>query len=902
MKRMKRLINIQKSKMVCVVFVLIAFVFNLKTIANGEIYGSFIITNNGTSDIYTLSSSFNGANLGVLNSSTLILKGGQIKTWKDGTTDITGGKTYYVIYLKDASKGSFTPIALSWLSNNADGNPNNQIWEDKTKNIDIKTGLVAGKYYFEVYYEATANDGLKYDNNNSNTNNYRATFVITNENPPTDFSATKQNHQQIDLSWTPNATYNTTIVVARKGAAPNDLLIDSAYSVGNGDINTAGGKIIYKGTENGFSHTGLDASSAYYYKAFSVSNNYYSPVVSANTTTDVAPSTTITSNADSTLKEQNLDINRLTLTISNGTFVDAILDKSNFSLINAPEGLTIESVEYVSSTEAKVNLTFNGTDFDSDITDLKVQVLASELSCGTDLSTNTLSIIAINDNETLTLAWDSSIGTNGAELTIGSDAIIATLSGGAYVESAINKANITLSGIADSTIYLKNVIYIDKNHIKATLGTKGVDYDSDITLTLSISAVAIKTTSTPLTATINSIAEPNDIHKCFYGISNKTHVIGDSITYWINMEIGQTTWNATEIGYGKGNDPANYTWTNSEWYEDVTNSINKRVHAQIYIPATKDTGTYYIIGRVKALPTAVWCYMSDNNWSHSFNVFTPTYCIRVNKVPEQTLKSTSKLDKDIIVNWSNNSNYKNVMIVSKKGSAPTNLTNGTNYPLNSGDINEEGKIIYKGSDTSFVHNNLDASSSYYYKIYTDNKNYYSQALTTNATTKNNQIITFQAINDRMLAEGNFILSATSSSLLVVSFSSSDTTIVAINGSTAIVKGVGEVIFTASQKGDDIYNSAIPITQKVKIISSTTINSLISSDIKEYFYPNIVENELNIVGENDKYICYIYDVNGILRCNNEVIDKKIIVSQLNNGIYFIKIISDKNTYFGKFIKK
>jgi hypothetical protein len=74
--------------------------------------------------------------------------------------------------------------------------------------------------------------------------------------------------------------------------------------------------------------------------------------------------------------------------------------------------------------------------------------------------------------------------------------------------------------------------------------------------------------------------------------------------------------------------------------------------------------------------------------------------------------------------------------------------------------------------------------------------------------KLNQTITFPAIADKFFGTGTFALTATSNSGLPITYSSSNTNIATIQGSTLTMTGVGSVTITASQAGDDVFNAAV----------------------------------------------------------------------------------------------
>ena len=90
--------------------------------------------------------------------------------------------------------------------------------------------------------------------------------------------------------------------------------------------------------------------------------------------------------------------------------------------------------------------------------------------------------------------------------------------------------------------------------------------------------------------------------------------------------------------------------------------------------------------------------------------------------------------------------------------------------------------------------------------------------------KQNQTITFDALPSQpYVLNGEISLSASASSGLQVSYSSSDTSVVEVSGSTLIIKGVGTSNITANQNGNSEYNPAEPVIQPQEIISQNIIN-------------------------------------------------------------------------------
>jgi len=85
-----------------------------------------------------------------------------------------------------------------------------------------------------------------------------------------------------------------------------------------------------------------------------------------------------------------------------------------------------------------------------------------------------------------------------------------------------------------------------------------------------------------------------------------------------------------------------------------------------------------------------------------------------------------------------------------------------------------------------------------------------QSLTINKAT---QTIAFDALPNKTLGDTAFIISATSSSGLPVSFNSSDTTILMIAGDTVTLRGAGAITISANQVGNVSYQAASSVSQR-----------------------------------------------------------------------------------------
>lgn len=154
------------------------------------IFESFgIIKINASTNVYydmqaaTGNPDFQGAALGTFNTSvgnTLVLNGGELKTFKNSGSNVTAGKLDYRVYLVGATPGSFGELNLPFNSNigGSFGNED-QKWDNTTANVNLLSGLSNGNYKLEVFAKALTNDGDRFSN--AGGANYIATFTVVPE-------------------------------------------------------------------------------------------------------------------------------------------------------------------------------------------------------------------------------------------------------------------------------------------------------------------------------------------------------------------------------------------------------------------------------------------------------------------------------------------------------------------------------------------------------------------------------------------------------------------------------------------------------------------------------------------------------------------------------------------------
>jgi hypothetical protein len=157
--------------------------------------------NNGCSGSNSSTSpNFNAVSLGT-NITSLKITWAEIRTFKNGTDDITGANLHYRVY-KTGDNPAFTVESVAFGANLvASGD---QRWTE-TLNLELVSSLITNTLYtLEIYSTSpfTFSGGSGTHLNNAAGSNFKLTFttatVLANE--LTSFTAAKQNNQ-INLSW-----------------------------------------------------------------------------------------------------------------------------------------------------------------------------------------------------------------------------------------------------------------------------------------------------------------------------------------------------------------------------------------------------------------------------------------------------------------------------------------------------------------------------------------------------------------------------------------------------------------------------------------------------------------------------------------------------------------------------
>ena len=166
------------------------FLLPAQSQAAWDIFQSYVIVDSGSGDQYLAgginadgASTFAGTDLGDFTAAdALTLNGGELKTYKNGSSNVCGGTLNYRVYASGETPGAFTALDLPFSANLSGSD---QKWATTGQAIDLLDALTAGDYVLELYWEADGNDSnpsgcgeTQYDSDSGN--NFTATFSVVN--------------------------------------------------------------------------------------------------------------------------------------------------------------------------------------------------------------------------------------------------------------------------------------------------------------------------------------------------------------------------------------------------------------------------------------------------------------------------------------------------------------------------------------------------------------------------------------------------------------------------------------------------------------------------------------------------------------------------------------------------
>jgi len=163
--------------------------------------------------------------------------------------------------------------------------------------------------------------------------------------------------------------------------------------------------------------------------------------------------------------------------------------------------------------------------------------------------------------------------------------------------------------------------------------------------------------------------------------------------------------------------------------------------------------------------------------------------------------------------------------------------------------------------------------------------------------KQDQTITFNPIEDQVIEAGSFMLVATASSGLAVTYEVVSGP-ASVAGNEVTFNDFGMVTISASQAGNVEFNPATDIEQAFEIVTVTGLNLENLRAIQ--FYPNPTANFIRVTGE--------YDAIQIISTSGRVVyqasddNNQIDVSALATGNYIVMISTQSGTETLRLIKQ
>jgi hypothetical protein len=153
---------------------------------------------------------------------SLILRGGETKTFKNGGSDVCQALLFYRVYRNCDAPGAFQSLTLPFSANLP--SPGDQRWQFLGGTGNLISGLTAsGTYVVEVYWEQSGHDNSigscsqsRFDSNSAN--NYKAYFEFNTTDSFVDFNVTS------NPAWTGDvASYGVVNTSDAAGLLADDL-------------------------------------------------------------------------------------------------------------------------------------------------------------------------------------------------------------------------------------------------------------------------------------------------------------------------------------------------------------------------------------------------------------------------------------------------------------------------------------------------------------------------------------------------------------------------------------------------------------------------------------------------------------------------------------------------------
>ncbi len=300
---------------------------------------------------------------------------------------------------------------------------------------------------------------------------------------------------------------------------------------------------------------------------------------------------------DEALNERNLEGRTLTVDLQTGTFADAALNPGSLTLNNAPSGLSIEGVHYSSDTQCEIVLSFDGTDFDSDITNFGITIDGNELSDGNSQTTDEITITAYEESAVITA--NQSLEGNSLDGSL----LSVILQNNTFRDGSLDKANFILNN-APEGLSISSVFYNDATHCVVTLSYDGTGFENDINdFSLTIKEAEMSSKGNVSSNHLTITTQPQELSISTGNLPSATVGTAYSETVQAAGGTGAYTWRAeglpsglslnTETGEISGTpDTAGSNQVTFTVEDENGNSASKTIN--LYVNLTSGTGKYIV--------------------------------------------------------------------------------------------------------------------------------------------------------------------------------------------------------------------------------------------------------------------------------------------------------------------
>jgi hypothetical protein len=183
---------------------------------------------------------------------------------------------------------------------------------------------------------------------------------------------------------------------------------------------------------------------------------------------------------------------------------------------------------------------------------------------------------------------------------------------------------------------------------------------------------------------------------------------------------------------------------------------------------------------------------------------------------------------------------------------------------------------------------------------------------TMTVSKASQIITFDALIEKTMGDPDFLLQASATSLLPVSFSCSDESIATVSNSWVTLVNAGQTTITAIQEGNANYLPAASVSQPLMVNAAPVTGTIETFGKSLLLYPNPAYSDMleikipqtgfgqvviSIMSEQGKTVYQTITKASF----NDKIKLQIDISALPKGIYIVTTTSEDGCFTSKLIR-